>query len=253
MKKKIILLFFISILLVSCSNNGGSSFTAFPELERWISKDVISNAAKMRKEYAENWEKDKIVNLQDESNNEHVVTNCKEAFTAVINTYFGADNGTTRDFNEDCNACVIMNLLLKSKKAQVSYLTNFKLDRIITDDLPAKLSGHNRLFAENGDSSSSWGKVDGIISSEFVGNVLSLKSADIEMSISLLAKGDFNGDGIEDLILDIHYNPIDGHMFSNCLAVITKLSKADSLKLLVIYDSMDSRDDNKGNFKNLVQ
>ncbi len=54
MQKKTILLFLVSMLFVSCSNNGRNNFTAFPGLEYWINKNVISNAAKMRKEYAEN-------------------------------------------------------------------------------------------------------------------------------------------------------------------------------------------------------
>jgi len=128
-------------------------------------------------------------------------------------------------------------LIQKAKPSRVSYLADFALDRITLKDLPQDIM----IFSERKPEGYTFHDdcPDAVIEEQTPDLLLWYCLDDPEDSYSkwgyrlkLLAWGDFNGDGIEDVLCDFMYDFVYGSNREAYMAVLTKYSAGDKIKLV---------------------
>ena len=128
--------------------------------------------------------------------------------------------------------CNTLQYLKKAQPSKISYLHDFKLADDPLKNLPSTFGLHlysNEEVASARAKGLSWKEFAPSAKVEVKNpdNISIIQDSEGELSgidISLLAWGDFNGDGIEDILLSVtHLTGASGHDFS--IAVITKTSK----------------------------
>lgn len=147
--------------------------------------------------------------------------------------------------------CYAAREILHATAPKVSYLTNFKMNAHDARNLPAALfqvmSGSE---TEDIKKAMVAGKTLGEVvgpGSSFEDHANKFGNAPLVRvdngfgaieDISLLARGDFNHDGIEDLLISISATSPDGHFGSNQLYLVTRLAPNAPMKVLKTYPDL---------------
>lgn len=166
------------------------------------------------------------------------VRTCRD-FLEVVDKKF--DTETENDWNvlwAQGVRCVALGLLAAGKPATESHLAGLNWEKITIADLPPELGfaispdeeAAVRRAAEN---CRSLRNVDATARiSRRKGDTLSVRADSWTGSITLYARGDFNGDGTEDLLVEREAGVRRGTAVLSSLFVITKKADGDCLRVI---------------------
>jgi hypothetical protein len=161
----------------------------------------------------------------------------KNGWSESANTY---ERSTDSFFKDQCD---VLLLVLKAKPSRVSYVTGFKLDKAALDVLPPSLSSamsNEELQAvdEAERRGLSWKQfARGLKLVKTGADWMSLEEAgETRISLELKAFGDFNGDGIEDVLLFESTSAINATYRYYEPVILTRAADGRLLKVLKIED-----------------
>jgi len=135
-------------------------------------------------------------------------------------------------------SCEPLLYLKKAAPARVSYVADFRLDKDPLKNLPPRLgpivSGDTRDRVEEGVARGmTWTDLfpETVVESA-APTKIDLRCADNTIGLSLIAWGDFNGDGLEDVLLFHAFNVISGTLRCYKHVVLTRRSREDRLSVV---------------------
>jgi len=130
-----------------------------------------------------------------------------------------------------CLQCEATSLALKSKKGDDKYIQDLKLDGSLADILPSEIE-----FGQDIPKGKTWKDVSGVEFVEATKNYLLFKSSSFGYRLYPIAYGDFNSDGLTDLMIILQTYALDGtYTLSSCF-VLTRTSKEKLLKVVKKID-----------------
>lgn len=148
-------------------------------------------------------------------------------------------------------ACYAARDILHATAPKVSYLANFEMNARDAHNLPAALF---QVMSDSETVDIKKAMIAGKTLGEVVGPGSSFEDRANKFGnaplvrvdngfgaiedISLLARGDFNHDGIEDLLISISATSPDGHFGSNQLYLVTRLAPDAPMKVLKTYPDL---------------
>jgi hypothetical protein len=166
------------------------------------------------------------------------VTNCvtlrdltKRGFNASINPDYKYQLGLAAE-------CNTLELLKTVKPAWVSYLKTFRLDKTAVNILPPRCSvivsrDDQRKVAAAEAKGLSWQKYEHIGTAEVTKDgQLEVKDADWRVRLTLYARGDFNRDGVDDIVLRKDQWLTEGTYGATSLLVLTRFEEGAILKVI---------------------
>lgn len=170
---------------------------------------------------------------EEDENKKVKIATCKQYFDPKYDSFYAR---TTYDitmeswFMLDCNT---LKFLKNSIPTKVSYLSDFVLSKDTIRYLPAKLVNWGCVGSEE-ECNKIGSKTLKDLGSELRVKVedkfnLDLEYDDTTNSVTLLAWGDFNHDGIEDILLNVTHHYINGTGRSYDSVVLTRLEKKGKL------------------------
>jgi hypothetical protein len=166
------------------------------------------------------------------------VCNCKDFFLAY---YKGMEplNGQNDYYVYLSNGldCFAAQAILKAKPSDYSYIEGLKIDRYIARCLPSEMS---LVFSPENETElkltknkrKSWAEYDEITGGMEKDDAVELFAKHSGHRVEKLATGDFNEDGIEDIMLLVNHWPKEGSAHTTDLYVISRLGKNEPLIVL---------------------
>lgn len=163
----------------------------------------------------------------------------KNGWSDSANTY---ERSTEAFFKDECDVAL---LVLAAKPSRVSYVRNFKLDEAALDLLPPTLSwilsGEEEQAADDAERQGlSWKKFKPELKT--VGKSTDWMAieepGEARISLEIKAFGDFNGDGIEDVLLFKSTNAIEGTFRYYEPVILTRTADGRQLKVLKVQDNI---------------
>ncbi|SHO55425.1 hypothetical protein VQ7734_01153 [Vibrio quintilis] len=160
------------------------------------------------------------------------VNSCESMLIARKNNYDLIDIPSSGPYNAMYIKCQAINLVInKIKKSEISHIHDYILDENSVTYLPKQIalitssSRYKSLMADQ--------KLKTINDVNHIINIKQLNNNTISFSndnasrqkISILAKGDFNHDAIEDIMLSVSNSVIGGSYTSYYLYILTKTEK----------------------------
>jgi hypothetical protein len=124
--------------------------------------------------------------------------------------------------------CLAIQALQHAKSARVSFLRTFRLDPEALGLLPADLAPvisaeereSNRTAAAKG---LSWKQFDPAATATVEGEALSVVAADTRTIVKIYGRGDFNFDGIDDVLVRVDTAALHGSYRSSRLLLLTRI------------------------------
>ena len=168
--------------------------------------------------------------LTGKNNEKITVVTCNEYFGLKDKGYYAR---TTYDIAMESwfqEGCEVLKLLSDAKPSEISYLSEFRLSVDAVNILPPtfgfQVSGDNTDKAEKlAREGKKFIDYDKDIEVKMEDNdTISIEGEGYNGKLSLLAWGDFNGDGIEDLMFNVYYHT-SGSYSHNGFQWVTKLSE----------------------------
>jgi hypothetical protein len=131
-----------------------------------------------------------------------------------------------------CLQCEATSLALGAKKGDDQYIRNLKLDETLADVLPSEIE-----FGQDVPKGKTWKEVSGVKFVEATKTYLSFKSLSFGYRLYPIAYGDFNSDGLTDLMIILQSYALDGNYTLSSCFVLTRTSKD---KLLQVVKRIDA-------------
>lgn len=185
-----------------------------------------------RKWYAE-------FNVYEESQPKTTFTlsNCEQYLSHSKQKLWTVVEKENAPFMELAVMCRATQAMLAAKKVEKSFLQDIQFDPTLPDKLPAKfamvisLAEQQRLAADT--SKKLWRDVLKITKTEITGEKHAKYSHDGGMQeLEQVARGDFNGDGIEDMLITSRDSVEGGSYSAIRLFMVTKKSEAGAVELI---------------------
>lgn len=134
----------------------------------------------------------------------------------------------------DCRA---IQALQRGRPPRTSYLRAFHLDLAAMNSLPPDLapvlSGEDRDNVRKADSMGlSWKQFDSSATASVERDALVVLSSDIRTGVKICARGDFNRDGIDDLLVRVDTAALHGTYRGSRLFLLTRMRPNAVLKLV---------------------
>jgi hypothetical protein len=138
----------------------------------------------------------------------------------------------------DCRALA---LLKDAAPARVSYLQDFRLDTSAPAMLPAQFAiivsnEEQQSLAAAAHANKSWLEYQPKLKAEQANGRLTVDAAGMRGVLRLYARGDFNGDGVEDLLIREDYAALGGTYSGSRLFLLTRRRGERVLQVLKEYD-----------------
>ena len=131
--------------------------------------------------------------------------------------------------------CLATRIIMAGKEAKKSHIEKLPLDGRLAKFLPAAVKYRVRANAPV-PKKGSWADVERGLKVTEVGNYGSAyTSKGVKHAIWLMATGDFNDDGTNDILLRIRHRIVNAQHFSDNLYVMTRFSEKDILKIVSQY------------------
>lgn len=173
--------------------------------------------------------------LASASGDTESVFNCKDLATASSAGFTAAkayEYGAYKAYLTQCQTWSEMAKLTASKR---SYISKFKLDDSFPSLAPSVLAFViSNESAEKAKTLSTWDEADHIqrthVSSEVRAEYFD--ATDGFQVITIVAKGDYNADGIEDIVIEKENSVLSGSYFSSHGYVLTRMSEQALFKVL---------------------
>jgi hypothetical protein len=163
------------------------------------------------------------------------VSNCLEVVTAVDSGYKSKQMFEQGAIDALHHSCDVLNQMLKLSLSKYSYLGDIALDKNFAKQAPAQFA----LVISNDDvrrvkKSASWEAMSQIQRVEKLNEEQSIyyDSRGSIQKVTLIAKGDYDGDAIEDMLLYVE-NSVEGGSYATVKAFfITRLKEGGPLLIL---------------------
>jgi hypothetical protein len=183
---------------------------------------------------------DERVNVVSGSNRASV-GNCAEYLKYSDQGYKPASDFELRVLESLGADCRALALLKNAAPAKVSYLADFRLDKSAPAQLPAQFAvsvspQEVRSAAAAERAGKSWQQYQPELKLNEGSTGLRVEAGGMRSDLQLYARGDFNGDGIEDLLIRDDFAALQGTYAGTRLFLLTRRSGQRVLEVLKEYD-----------------
>ena len=223
--------FSLVILLATTSCSAGNKAIApfFNDqilLNSLIAKPIhITNVHQLKSLLETDWQFSLV--LTKEKSSPLSVNKCEKLLKAETKGYQAEHPSDQRSVDALDQLCRVVSKMLTLQPSKSSYLSHFKLDKKLTTVAPSALAVQiSKDDVRRAKKRSTWQQMDTIKQVKKLNASQSIyfdKSGYIQ-KVTLLAKGDFNHDGIEDAVLYFENSVKGGHYASTKVFVITRFS-----------------------------
>ncbi|MCK5237376.1 MAG: hypothetical protein KAR06_10350, partial [Deltaproteobacteria bacterium] len=207
------------------------------DLSGFLSKDERKKAGKeLANQLSAKWERSFDVKGQIKGEETlRTIGSCDDLFSAREEGFSYGSVGAAGAYSYIGIACYALRHIVEGKTATLSALEELKLDMSITEDLPAEVA-----FKKSGKKGESWSDVEKL---EFKGatgiNEITFKSEGTTHLLGRIASGDFNDDGVSDVIIHLLHSVESSNDFNRKLYVLTRNSPDELLSVVAEYDVLD--------------
>lgn len=168
----------------------------------------------------------------EETNKVIIVRNCEEYFWGIKEDFYpmsGSFNLGMAYFFE--KQCIIPKYLSTATSSNISYINDFVLDENSFKNLPAAIQPIGAKGVKPKDKKLTWGEYNKSIrfkekESDFY---ISLEDNSKNYGVSIIGRGDFNQDGIEDLFIKVSFKVKDGTLTGEEYTIITRLGPSEPI------------------------
>lgn len=185
---------------------------------------------RMNREFFPGGEGIPLVKGEWPGDDETLTNNCVSYEKLYNEGYYARTNYTLKILQFHTAICHALELLASAKPARTSFVSTFKFDRKAVTFLPAMITsaGSNdyacRQFVAN-ERRISWSDFSTYEFEEIeVVNDYEMNTKTIgeHVSLQILARADFNNDGLEDIMVRVHQNAVGGTWGSTGITLITR-------------------------------
>ncbi len=166
------------------------------------------------------------------------VGSCPDFFRAKKEKFYPVSNLDRGPYSFMGVYCTAAKLILEGKPAQKSFVENLKIDGTIAKYLPANveyiISNEQKRHA-----SGSWADVEKVKAVSVTKEEVEFSSTDASHFVRRIAVGDFNGDGVQDILFMVGHHVKGGSHFENSLYLMTRFGPNDLLKTIAKYTALE--------------
>ncbi|MFH4626754.1 ATPase [Vibrio alginolyticus] len=165
--------------------------------------------------------------LRRASDKEKLVSNCQDLANASSAGFTAAKAYEYGAFKEYLTQCQTWGEMAKLAASKRSYISKFKLDDSFPSLAPSALAFViSNESAEKVKALSTWDEVDRIQRTQVASPVRAeyFDATDGFQVITIMAKGDYNADGIEDIVIEKENSVLSGSYSSSHGYVLTRMS-----------------------------
>jgi len=166
----------------------------------------------------------------------YAIKSCTEYFKLSDKTLTTVRENESSAFTEFALMCEAAKVIIEAKPSKLSFLDDLKFDKQLPNKLPKqiamvistteskKLNANSKLV--------SWADVNKINKVNIINNVKAIyHHQGSAQEIELMAKGDFNGDGIEDMLISSRDSVVGGSYSALRVYQVTKLNNQAGLEV----------------------
>lgn len=210
-------------------------------LGQMLGTEIASDSkANLTKQLSANWYDSFDLHNPLNASDKKSIKNCMEFFSAAENHLQPVNEKDALPYMELGMMCQAVQTIIMGKDAKRSYIGPFKMDKTIVDTFPPQLaniiSTEERKRILNDKKVTSLGKAVKIESIQIENDKkATIKEHGGSQEIELLGQGDFNGDGIADLLVLVRDSVDEGTFGSVELFALTKRRDEASFELLKQY------------------
>jgi len=213
----------------------------YPYPVQWVYKDkmIVFNQDKKYSFDKEKLEKmgfyDDLVlykYLKDKNNFEkRTIKNCEEFLTALEDGFYHEGKSYTRAYQSAVESyCLVPEYLKLATGSNKSYVGDFVLDENSFKDLPATIEPVVGIGSEIDGEGLTWGEYNNTVKFKEKGDFyISLEDFATYYDITILGRGDFNQDEIEDLLVQVSFKVKGGTLSGSEYLVLTRFSSEGSI------------------------
>ncbi len=166
------------------------------------------------------------------------VGSCADFFRAKKEKFYPVRNPDRGPYSFMGAYCTAAKLILDGRPAQKSFIEDLKIDGTIAKYLPVNveyiISNEQKRHA-----SGSWADVEKVKAVSVTKEEVEFSSADASHFVRRIAVGDFNGDGVQDILLMVGHHVKGGTHFENSLYLMTRFGSNDLLKTIAKYTALE--------------
>ncbi|MDA7747067.1 hypothetical protein N8878_07035 [Psychromonas sp.] len=194
---------------------------------------ILTSASDFSSALDKRW--DYPVELKHETQNNSSVSSCQQLKQSIKNGFTAAKNYEYSFVKAQSAICSTWEQQSHFAPSRVSYLNTLKLDESFANQAPTALaltiSDEQKVKAKTASSWNDFSKIIKVISNSDTQSTYYDQTGGIQR-LSLMAKGDYNGDGIEDCLLFME-NSVEGGSYSSTeVYIITRMSVDGPLTLI---------------------
>nr|WP_246833671.1 ATPase [Vibrio diabolicus] len=229
--------FIVAATLLGCANPNDIIAPQYLDTEwtnRFFAREIAEPTNEnLRLRYSLDWgyEFDLVNSLGEHK----AVSSCAELKDAKASEFGAAkafEHVALMAYLSECQTWLEMAKLGPSK---YSYLSDFKLDETLPDNAPSALAFViSNESADRAKSLSTWNEADKIKQVKVTDKRTTeyYDATDGLQVVTIKAKGDYNADGLEDIIISKENSVLSGSYSSSHGYVLTRLSEGSQLKVL---------------------
>lgn len=246
---RILLLISICSIILSCSNDSNTSKPEKPAgipvtipdgyrppltIKENINITSVNNAANV---LALKWDWTATVENSSKPDKYFNISNCTEYFQTTYEKITTIPYSDNTFFMRVAAFCEATRIIANATPSTKTFLDTVNFDKHLPEQLPKQMAQiistmeSKRIMANN--NISTWAQVESIIKTEKIGPYhLKYYNEGGSEELQLLAKGDFNHDGIEDMLLQINDAVEGGSYSATRLFALTRLKPEGKIQLL---------------------
>jgi len=167
----------------------------------------------------------------------YAIKSCTEYFKLVDKALTTVRENESSAFAEFVLMCQAAKVIIEAKPSKHSFLDDLKFDKKLPNKLPKQIAmvistTESKRLNENS-KLVSWGDVNKINKVDVINNVKAIyHHQGSTQEIELMAKGDFNNDGIEDMLVSSRDSVVGGSYNALRVYQVTKLNHQAGLEVI---------------------
>ncbi|MGJ4748518.1 hypothetical protein ACQV5M_19310 [Leptospira sp. SA-E8] len=202
---------------------------------RWSSPAVVYTHEEARQWY-ESWSKMET----PEEPQGRIVSSCDEFMQARQAGLSPVAESKRNTYAKRGLLCIAGKLTLSAKDVNISYLDDLRIDKKIASHIPAKFGYFVNPKEIKDFGNKSWADIEKMTSSSVKKNEeVKFESKYAIHFVEKIASGDFDGDGVEDFLLDIVHGSKEGTHAIEFLLLVTRLKEGGAVKVIKSYSAFD--------------
>lgn len=167
------------------------------------------------------------------------VRSCRQFFSAKKDNLYPQANIDRGPYSAVGLYCIAAQLIIDAKPAHKSFIENLKLDGSIGKYIPADAE-YIISDEQPRHTKGNWADVEKLkYVKMFKDKEILFSSQDADHSVRPIAVGDFNNDGVQDILLLISHSVKEGTHFEKYLYLLTRFGPDDVLKTLNRYAALE--------------